>query len=522
MSSTLTTERRQSRRRKPPQLVYLEFGRENGGMIKDVSEGGMRFHLINPVAAGLSVHFAAAIDAVRRMEGQARMVWTDASGKSGGLCFTELSASSRDILQAWLAEIDGPEGVIEPTVAVPYLPAKAPEQSRSAPPTLPTPPVFAATPQVAAQRESPAAVLEVGSQFISQPVARELWQRAAREEIAPGERTRRPLAAAKAKAMHEEVRASSRGSALLETTHGESPALEPKAVETRAGETKSGEIKLVETGNGAATDIEDLAERVEPLRELRSSPSSPVVRAQAPTVDAIEPYDRSVDRNESVSKGWSTSRFAMIFALAAICGAAAAFAALAYRQNVGESLIKLGEKISGERRPAANMESDPPATATTPAADPGWPTGRSVADKARATNKKRSEVPAEPAANSSTTPAARQPITQQPITRQMDQPKASARQQVLPETVIGQTQLATGREIIPGKPSRPPEDVASLWIAVENGDTAAEILLANHYASGDGVEKNCDQARVLLQAAAKRGSDAAAKRLKQLADAGCQ
>jgi TPR repeat protein len=57
---------------------------------------------------------------------------------------------------------------------------------------------------------------------------------------------------------------------------------------------------------------------------------------------------------------------------------------------------------------------------------------------------------------------------------------------------------------------------------VENGDTAAEILLANHYASGDGVEKNCDQARVLLQAAAKRGSDAAAKRLKQLADAGCQ
>ena len=131
MSSTLTTERRQSRRRKPPQLVYLEFGRENGGMIKDVSEGGMRFHLINPVAAGLSVHFAAAIDAVRRMEGQARMVWTDASGKSGGLCFTELSASSRDILQAWLAEIDGPEGCLlytsqilralaaKPTVLVP-------------------------------------------------------------------------------------------------------------------------------------------------------------------------------------------------------------------------------------------------------------------------------------------------------------------------------------------------------------------------------------------------------------------
>src|SRR5277367_6913745 len=76
-----TIERRRSRRRKPSQLVYLEFGKENGGMVKDVSEGGMRFYLINPVAAGQSLYFSVNLDAHRRVEGQALMVWTDAGGK---------------------------------------------------------------------------------------------------------------------------------------------------------------------------------------------------------------------------------------------------------------------------------------------------------------------------------------------------------------------------------------------------------------------------------------------------------
>jgi TPR repeat protein len=47
-----------------------------------------------------------------------------------------------------------------------------------------------------------------------------------------------------------------------------------------------------------------------------------------------------------------------------------------------------------------------------------------------------------------------------------------------------------------------------LWAAVEKGNTKAAMLLADLYAWGRGVPQNCDQARVLLIAASKRGSNA--------------
>lgn len=65
------------------------------------------------------------------------------------------------------------------------------------------------------------------------------------------------------------------------------------------------------------------------------------------------------------------------------------------------------------------------------------------------------------------------------------------------------------------------EDIVSLWSAVENGDTHAEVTLASRYVRGDGVPQSCAQARVLLEAAIKRGSAEALQRLEQLAQAGC-
>src|SRR5277367_4407610 len=148
MSPPPATERRRSRRRKPAQLVYLEFGKENGGMVKDVSEGGMRFYLINPVAAGQSLHFSVNLDADRRVEGRALMVWTDAGGKSGGMSFSELSAESRETLRAWLAEIDSPlpaaaalpvHGAAPSTAPVPVAPAPVGSLAAPTPPTASTP-----------------------------------------------------------------------------------------------------------------------------------------------------------------------------------------------------------------------------------------------------------------------------------------------------------------------------------------------------------------------------------------------
>jgi hypothetical protein len=65
------------------------------------------------------------------------------------------------------------------------------------------------------------------------------------------------------------------------------------------------------------------------------------------------------------------------------------------------------------------------------------------------------------------------------------------------------------------------DDVPSLWGSVENGDTHAEVTLANRYARGEGVPQSCAQARVLLEAAAKRGNVEAKQKLDELPQAGC-
>ena len=69
--------------------------------------------------------------------------------------------------------------------------------------------------------------------------------------------------------------------------------------------------------------------------------------------------------------------------------------------------------------------------------------------------------------------------------------------------------------------SSPADDVPSLWTSVENGDTRAEVTLASRYIRGEGVPQSCAQARVLLEAAVKRGNVEAKRKLDELPPAGC-
>lgn len=64
-------------------------------------------------------------------------------------------------------------------------------------------------------------------------------------------------------------------------------------------------------------------------------------------------------------------------------------------------------------------------------------------------------------------------------------------------------------------------EAAKLWSSVASGNSSAEVDLAQLYLSGQGVSRNCEQAKVLLQAAAKGGSVEAQKQLKKLRTSGC-
>ncbi len=61
-----------------------------------------------------------------------------------------------------------------------------------------------------------------------------------------------------------------------------------------------------------------------------------------------------------------------------------------------------------------------------------------------------------------------------------------------------------------------------LWKAVSKRNVEATLALSDLYSRGDGVPKSCDQARLLLDAAARKGSPAAAEQLRKLEASNCQ
>ncbi len=73
----------------------------------------------------------------------------------------------------------------------------------------------------------------------------------------------------------------------------------------------------------------------------------------------------------------------------------------------------------------------------------------------------------------------------------------------------------------PSKASEVPAAIQLLWAAVKKGNTNAEIDLAELFRKGRGVVKNCDQTRILLSAAARKGSAEARKRLEAFQREGC-
>jgi hypothetical protein len=60
-----------------------------------------------------------------------------------------------------------------------------------------------------------------------------------------------------------------------------------------------------------------------------------------------------------------------------------------------------------------------------------------------------------------------------------------------------------------------------LWQAVGKQNASASLLLSDLYMRGEGVPKNCDQARLLLDAAARKGAAGAGARLRNFQAFGC-
>jgi TPR repeat protein len=166
---------------------------------------------------------------------------------------------------------------------------------------------------------------------------------------------------------------------------------------------------------------------------------------------------------------------------------------------------------------AADTEPAPPSTT---AASPATPTAATAAPTQPATapppSKASDTTDGQPHPNSK----AEQPSEDKPIA-------SGSQPSPLGNVALGNgsDELATAQRYLSttgGVQRNSAEAAQWLWKSVAKHNSEATLLLADLYLRGDGVSKNCDQARVLLDAAARKGISRAGERLRNLQAFGCQ
>jgi PilZ domain len=265
--------------------------------------------------------------------------------------------------------------------------------------------------------------------------------------------------------------------------------LDPKAVGSQANRRRR---ELREEARAAAK----LARKQGP-KKIRAKPDVEV-KGQLPTrwVPEANTATVQVASNASASANEATSQMedrnvgGTWRGIAGIVLAALVLIALGvYRRELGHRLMSLGSSLAGDEQKA---KAGAPAAAEVPA----------VPEQAGAD--------AKPAVMSEGKDGS----------RETDQGGGAApigKEQIVPATKVS---MATAKRSASQQASTS-EGISSLWRSVENGDIRAEVLLADRYIRGEGVPQSCAQARVLLEAAAKRGSAEAQQKLDKLVPGGC-
>ena len=509
----MQTERRKNPRKKPPQLVYLELGADNGGMVRDISADGAGFRAMGPVRSGEKVPFAISLDGRRRLEGQAQLIWVDDSSKAGGLNFSEVSDEFREAVRDWL---DGNE--------------RAPEIENNPAPT-PTPAAVLTEPSPLQTPVVPQQQEEEHGEYAKKVLETE--QRMGWHEGVTPRAPKTSVTAAQAAALEnpappkrpEQVPAPRTPAMSIPTTPVESAQNFAAAKEPAESSSPVASVQLTATQDEqdrrkhsrrkwpielpAPSNEPQIISTLEALPETEVIATAELPRFGFETPATIAPPEADAPQWPAIDlpktkikvEGQALSR-----AIAAMCVLALIAAVVVFRRPVGEALIWMGEKMSGEKRGATSKTLDQPAelpiqqepAGVVPTPVSAIPT--SVSEK--------SQVPF------TTEPHPPPAITATPASEKVETIRKPQTQKLPPQKSQDTSRPAT-------EASNDADVVQQLWTAVANGGRSAEVALGERYAKGDGVPQSCTQARVLLQAAANKGSAEAKKKLQQLADNGC-
>jgi PilZ domain/SPOR domain len=102
-SNVAWSERRQTTRTTLSSVVYINFDSDNGGIVLNVSEGGLCFHSVAPVQREGAIRFWFS-EHKQRIEADGEIAWIDETRKTGGLRFTALPAEGHEQIRDWISQ----------------------------------------------------------------------------------------------------------------------------------------------------------------------------------------------------------------------------------------------------------------------------------------------------------------------------------------------------------------------------------------------------------------------------------
>ncbi|MGB2634853.1 MAG: PilZ domain-containing protein [Candidatus Acidiferrum sp.] len=518
---TANSERRKNLRKDPPSLIYVELGPGNGGMMRDLSEEGFALRAMIPVHVGDKTPFSFLLSTTARIEGEGEILWVEERGRVAGIRFVELPQLARTQIQSWLngtleskenkdetekagvseaqsfdelrQELRSPGLRAPAEVPKPHWsisrPTAQPEPAAIEPPALPPPQappvvnvpveVVASTTESVEEEQEPESLAEPSSfpglpDFSTTKDAIEI--------------------------SFEPLPAETHVESGWKREHAEQPAFPEIPARPKDEESPSPELP----------DIAQIL--IQPPRK----------EAEYNSKTAALPRLEPLSQGSSAGQGTWTDRFTLSRAVAIMAVLALVVAASVYHRAFGEGLIWLGEQLGG----SGTTQVSPPSSAENPAGD------ETNALPTNATSASDSAAPAPSpgtAAPTETTPLNKAANSLPSIPKGTSPPvtplsgmSAGAGPETGTET--GLSEYSHAMQLLHGK--NPTEDTSEavrlLWISVEKGNPSAELTLAELYWHGEGVARNCDQTRILLSAAARKGNADAQKRLQQFQQEGCE
>ena len=456
--------RRRFIRKVPGDPAFIQIERDEVGKVLNVSEGGLSFRSVTPVPKNLPVYFWFSFNLKDRIEAMGEVAWTDLSRTVGGLRFTQISQAGREQIQKWLSRLrteEAPREVPEEIEA--FEEKEIPEEEEALIPQLVT--AGAATP-LRANGPAPAAVpLKTIERKTGEPdrVAKFVSKaRAYRPLLSFDVETAEDSKAAPPTALEIELPKARANRPMFSMETGATPVAEPP-------DAKFSSLSF--------RGIESLVELV-PLQRYLSAKKRQLL------CGVILGICMSAAVTLPAFKFWSSRAHADT------------------KPTVADSLKN------------NNAATQPPLTPPNVArqAKPNYPVAGIFSDPIPA---KSIPLPKNLPIAKGTTPVLSARSAPMEFYRQDSSKTVAAKTIKQTAGAPGQAQSSnpSATNNTSKKSGMTPNQ---LWVAVQAGDSKAALELAELYIKGDGVPRNCQQARMLLLVASEKRNTAAINRLQQL------